>query len=287
MKYAVIDIGSNSVRLLFQSGGKTLYKELNTTRLGEGLANTGRLSVAAMHRTAFVVRDFKQQALREGAVEIWAFATAAVRSAENGNDFISLVKEVASITVDVVSGEEEASIGLLGALGYADGGIIDIGGGSTELTLRQKGVVSYSKSINIGAVRLLDTCGRDKERLKKTIEQKISEFDKLNCSVPVYGIGGTATSLAALALKLKRYDGAKVQDFVLTKDILDKLVEEISSITPEELVQASCLPLKRAEIIFGGALLLSKMMEYFNLSSVVISEKDNLEGYLLKRLSSL
>ena len=81
MKYGVIDIGSNSVRLLMASGGKTLYKDLNTTRLGEGLALSGVLSAAAMYRTAFAVRDFKERALREGASDVFAFATAAVRAA--------------------------------------------------------------------------------------------------------------------------------------------------------------------------------------------------------------
>ena len=286
MKCAVIDIGSNSVRLLFQSGGKTLYKALNTTRLGEGLAVSGKLSLPAMQRSALAVQEFKQRATSDGATQVYVFATAAVRSAENGGEFVMMVEKLAGLKVDVISGEEEAAIGLLGALGRNDGGIIDIGGGSTELTLRQNFSVTYSKSLNVGAVRLYDLCGRNRQKLQLLISEKISEYGKVECSnLPVYGIGGTATSLAALALGLKNYDGQKVQDFILTKSALDELTDKLFKILPEELVNTSCLPFKRAEIIAGGALLLSSLMQYLDLNSITISEKDNLEGYLLKRLS--
>ena len=121
----------------------------------------GLLSQDAMARTCRAIEEFKAYALREGAQSVHCFATAAVRSARNGGDFTSLVREKTGVTVDVISGEEEAAIGLSGALGNADGGIIDIGGGSAELTLRAGGRVTYSKSLDVGAVRLYDLFGRD------------------------------------------------------------------------------------------------------------------------------
>lgn len=284
MKYAVIDIGSNSVRLLLESDGKTLYKELNTTRLGEGIALTSKLSSDAMRRTASAIRDFKVKALNDGAAEVFAFATAAVRSATNGAEFVALVQKEADIVVDVISGEEEASVGLIGALGNADGGIVDIGGGSTEITLRKNKKIVYSKSVNIGAVRLFDLCGRDRKKLEAVIYEKIKEYGSIDCRVPVYGVGGTATSLAALALGLKHYDGEKVHGFVLTIERLETLTDELFKTSPEELVENTCVQPKRAEIIAGGAALLLALMKKFHIFTVTVSENDNLEGYLLKRL---
>ena len=285
MKYAVIDIGSNSVRLLLWSDGKTLYKTLNTTRLGEGLALTGKLSDDAILRTSLAIRDFKQQAKAENADRVYAFATAAVRSATNGKAFTQAVKEIANLDVDVISGEEEAAIGLLGALEGKDGGIIDIGGGSTELTLQKNNSVAYSKSLDIGAVRLFDMCGRDRNKLEEVIQNKILSYGKAECNVPMYGIGGTATSLAALSLGLKEYQAQKVQDYVLTRTKLKTLTEELFTLSPEQIVEKSCLPLKRAEIIAGGALLLYRLLGYLRVEEITVSEKDNLEGYILKRIS--
>jgi exopolyphosphatase/guanosine-5'-triphosphate,3'-diphosphate pyrophosphatase len=283
MKYGVIDIGSNSVRLMMWSDGTTLYKQLDSTRLGEGLALFGKLSPDAMERSAEAVKRFKEQAEREGAQKVFAFATAAVRSATNGGEFVALTKELAHIDVDVISGEEEAAIGLSGALGQDDGGIIDIGGGSTELTLRVGGMPVYSRSLDIGAVRLFDLCGRKKTLLQTTIESKIAEYGKVDHTVPVYGIGGTITSLAAVALGLKKYDPIKVQDFVLDKNAVVLLTDRLFSMTAEEIVNTTCLPFRRAEIIAGGALLLSRLMDYLRLDRITVSERDNLEGYLLRR----
>ena len=284
MKYGVIDIGSNSVRLLMASGGKTLYKDLNTTRLGEGLALSGVLSAAAMYRTAFAVRDFKERALREGASDVFAFATAAVRAAQNGFAFVQLVKETAGLVVDVISGEEEAAIGLEGAIGGAsDGGIIDVGGGSTELTLCVGGSVARATSVDVGVVLLYDLCGRDREKLIRTAKEKISSFAG-ECTVPVFAIGGTATSLGALALGLMRYDPQKVDGYVLTAEKLDELIDGIFARSPEEIAAQSCLPLRRAEIVGGGAVLIREAMRLLELEQLTVSERDNLEGYLLRRL---
>lgn len=286
MKYAVIDVGSNSVRLLIWSNGKTLYKGINTTRLGEGIALSGKLSQEAMERTCLAIAQFKAYALKEGANSVHCFATAAVRSAMNGGEFTALVCSRAGVAVDVISGEEEAAIGLYGALGTADGGIIDIGGGSTELTLRVGGAVVYSKSLDVGAVRLYDLCGRDFEALDKLATEKIKGYGEVNCNVPVYGIGGTATSLAALVQDLKEYNPEKVQDYKLTVPCLQQTVKRIFSGTPEKLTEESCLPLKRAEIIGGGGVLLLRLLQYLKIPEITVSERDNLEGYLFARVLS-
>ena len=112
-KFAVIDVGSNSVRLMFVADGKVLYKALNTTRLGEGLAEKPLLKAEAIERSAKAVAQFYAQAVNEGAEKVFAFATAAVRTAENRQDFIDSVQVLCGLQVEVISGEKEAEMRIL------------------------------------------------------------------------------------------------------------------------------------------------------------------------------
>ena len=162
-RFAVIDVGSNSVRLMLVADGKVLYKRLNTTRLGEGLAQAPFLKAEAIERSAIAIAQFYGQAKEDGAEEVFVFATAATRTAQNKEVFLNRVKELCGLTVDVIAGEEEAEIGMLGAIGNSDGAIIDIGGASTEIVVKKEGAVLYKKSIDIGVVRLKDACGRDRK----------------------------------------------------------------------------------------------------------------------------
>ena len=149
-KFAVIDVGSNSVRLMFVADGKVLYKALNTTRLGDGLAASSMLKDEAIARSVNAVVEFYDRAIAEGAEGVYAFATAAVRSATNGQAFVDGVRALRPLSVEVITGEEEAEIGILGALGNADGGVIDVGGASTEIVIKEQGELIFKKSVNIG-----------------------------------------------------------------------------------------------------------------------------------------
>ena len=178
-KIAVIDIGSNSVRLMLMADGKVLYKRLHTTRLGEGLAASSCLKTEAIERTAKAVCDFYHQAQAENVDNIAAFATAAVRSAENGQAFVARVAELCPLQIDVIAGEIEAEIGILGALGFHDGGVVDVGGASTEIVCRQNGNLVYKQSENVGVVRLKDACGRDLHSLTAFCGQAVQAYKPL------------------------------------------------------------------------------------------------------------
>lgn len=284
MKTGIIDIGSNSVRLALSADGKTLYKRLKTTRLGEGLSITGALSADAIERTAKAVADFYAEAQRDGAQKVYAFATAAVRSAVNGKHFTQFVKTNYGIDIDVISGETEAKIALLGALGNSDGGIIDLGGASCEVTVRDGGAVVYTKSVDVGAVRLLDTCGRDRDKLEKFIEEKLKEYGQLDASkYSMCGVSGTATSLAAVKHKLKVYDPAIVHGTVLTTDDIRGFADMFLNMTVEEIKNLGYVSVWRADVIGGASLFLYRLMQYMNIQKMTVSENDNLEGYLIYR----
>ncbi len=282
-KFAVIDIGSNSVRLLLVAGGKTLYKRLNTTRLGEGIAKSPRLLPSAIERTANAVASFYMQALSDGAEEVFAFATAAVRTATNREEFLDRVSELCRLKIEVLSGEEEAEIGLLGALGRADGGVIDIGGASTEIVLKTEGKILYKKSVDIGVVRIKDTCGTDTLAMREKAILAAQEFAKLPKEVKFHGIGGTATTLAARYLRLQEYSSEKITGTSISAAQMQALADDFSKMTTEEIAKLPCMPEARADVITGGAILFATLMQKLDIKEITVSDRDNLEGYAIKR----
>ena len=284
MKYGVIDIGSNSVRLMMSDGVKTLYKKVITTKLGEGVSLFPVLKETAIERTVDGVRTLYGDALADGADKVYAFATAAVRSAENGNVFIDRVKQVVGLNVEVVSGEVEAFLGLSGALNGKDGGIIDIGGASTEITLSKDGQTVYSHSLNLGVVRLVDLCGQDEVLIRNTCKEKIKEYG-LVPKTNFYAIGGTATSLAGIDLELEVYDPKKVHGYRLTVEDVSRLAKKLISLSVEERKKLKGLQPARAEVIAGGAILLEEIMKMLGVNYITVSESDNLEGYLTYKLN--
>lgn len=279
-KIAIIDIGSNSVRCLFVADGKTLYKDTLTARLGEGLALSGAISQEAEQRNLTAISQILAKAIRSGVEEIYAFATAAVRNSSNGREFVLKVKEKFGIQVDVLSGEQEAVVGITGALEGKDGGIIDIGGASTEITVAKGGKIVYSYSLPIGAVTLKDSCGQDKERLRDFVRAKIKDFGEVPEVGVFYAIGGTATALSARMQNLSVYDRNKVHLSKIYGEELESYIELLSEYSVEERINILKFTPKRAEVILGGAIVLSEIINMLKLSFVSVSENDNAEGYL-------
>lgn len=283
MLYAVIDIGSNSARLLMHDGRKTLYKRVKITALAESMGEQKILTEIAMHRTAKVVKEFVVHAKEQKADKIYAFATAAVRYATNKLDFLNLVKELAGIDVEVVSGSAEAELGVKGALNGLDGGIIDIGGASTEISVVEKGSGIYNKSIDIGVVKIKDRCGQEKEAVFDFCKCKIEEFGDIP-KTKFFGIGGTATSISAIMLELEEYNSEKVNGYKIEKTALKKLIDRLFSMPLERRKLLKGLQPERAEVIAGGAMLLLMVMERIGLDYLTVSESDNLEGYLMCKI---
>ncbi len=287
MKISAIDIGSNSVRLALVSDGKTLYKRIRTTRLGEGLSFSGSMKDEAIERTALAVADFVNCAKAEKTDKLYAFATAAVRSASNKAQFLARVKELCGLEIDVISGETEAKIGILGALGNNDGGIIDVGGASTEVTFRAGGRTVYSKSVNVGTVRLFDLAARNKQQLLRIISEKIEEYDEFSAeNVNMRAIGGTATRLAAIKHNLLQYTPDVTDGTNFTVGELEKYADGLLS-TPVEIIRANTICSASAEVIGGGCLLLAEIMKKFKMKSLTVSERDNLEGYIIYKEGAL
>ena len=281
MKYAVIDIGSNSVRLMLWADGP-LYKSICTTRLAEGLAHSGVLSQDAMERTCRAVLSFAREGERVGA-RVLAFATAAVRSAANGAAFCKMLLE-RGVAVDVISGEREAELGLLGALGGAPGGgIVDLGGASTEICVRAEGKTAFSVSLPVGAVRLLDRCGQDAALLRRAVDEATAAVARMTVPGKLYAIGGTASTLACMRLALPAYDASRLNGAGLPADWLHDTAERLLLLGVEERKAIAGMDARRADVIAGATLLLASIADRLGCESLYFSDADNLEGYLIAR----
>ena len=275
---AVIDIGSNSVRLMLWADGKTILKRLLTTRLGAGMQD-GRLNFESMTRSAQAVARFYDEAKGAGAQKVYAFATAAVRSATNKGEFINLVKDLCGLCIDVVSGESEASLAAFGALGKSDGIVIDVGGASSEVICVEQGVKVFAHSFPIGAVTLRERCGDDPQKTEKYLAEIFDTLPKLRGKV--FGVGGTATALACLHLELKEYDAARVQNCYLSADTLNKLKGKLFSLATEERKRLVGMEQARADVIAGGTAIIAEIVQRIGAAGLYASDSDNLEGYLV------
>ena len=264
--------------------GKTLYKKMTTTRLGEGLDKSGLLLSGAMERTAEAVAAFVAEGRAEKAERIYAFGTAAVRSASNSAQFTALVKEKCGVEVDVVSGEREAFLGLSGALKGADGGIIDVGGASTEVTVRQGGKIVFSHSFNIGTVRIFDGVGRDLIKMQDFIGERLALLDGMNFGdVNFFAIGGTASRLGAIKNNLTEYKSSVIDGTQLSLSEVEEYAQRLTSMPVEEIVRTTICG-KSAEVVGGGAALLAAVMKKLKIEKITVSESDNLEGYVAEAL---
>lgn len=282
--YGVIDIGSNSVRLMMSDGINTLSKEVNTTGLAEGLAISGRLKATAIERTAAAVIQYYNKA-KQIAEDVFVFATEGVRSAENSEEFIDKLAKN-GINIEVICGEKEATLGFFGAYSGGVCAIVDIGGGSTEIVVGDAEGIKYAKSVPIGAVRLRDIAHEDESILDKFIDDKLALYGEIPPFDILYGIGGTPGTLVSIAEGMKEYNPDIVHGYELPKTKIDEIYQRIRKIPMQERGSVQGLSENRRDIIVGAARLLYKIMDMLNIQSVTASERDNLEGYLADKLKN-
>ena len=275
---AIIDIGSNSVRIRISSGGKVFFRETITTQLAKDMSDN-MLSDRSIIRT-FDGLDKLIFSAKEHNAKIYAFATAAVRNSKNGNVFTEEFYKRYSFNIDVISGELESKIGINGAIGGADNGtVIDVGGASSEIAVKQNGKIVYAHSVPIGAVLLTDLCGNDKEKAKNLLGEYINEYKKVPFSGNLYAIGGTATSLSTMIYGDNKYDREVNNGRKVLMDKLAEFTDYLYTASVEELTNNFAIGEKRALVIHSGAMIILSVMQYLNADCYIVSENDNLEGY--------
>ena len=299
---AAVDIGTNSIRLLVAEvpePGKIIpqYKHTITTRLGEGMTTTNALSDAAIERTIAALEQIKALAQDHHAQRIMAYATAAVREAQNQDEFIRRVHKRTQLLVDVLSGQREAQCSFTGIPGSGLRCSVDIGGGSTDVALGRDDEPLAAVSVKLGCVRAKEIypLGDIADQLtlaalrqwadhglKEPMNDLMAQLKALG-DVSFVGVGGTCTTLAALDQAMATYDPAKVHGYVLKRERVEALVDRLAHLTYEERKALPGMKPNRADIIINGAVILLAFMDRTGAQSIRVSEWDNLEGYLLQR----
>ena len=305
-KFASIDIGSNTVRLLvMEAGDAGSFKEVDSERvicrLGEGINSEKRLLPHRMDLTLEVLQRFRNQCRKYGDIPIRVVATSAVREASNREDFIHLARERAGLDVEVISWEEEARLTVEGVFWKLPSSgktlIFDIGGGSTEFIFSQDKQVLASAGTSLGVVRLTEQFisqhpvdAREYQNLKNHIREQLDRvIFRLGEPSPekLIGTAGTVTTLAAMDRKLFPYDPEKIHGLDLPLDNIQRLFEDLKSKSLEQRLEIPSLERGREDLVIAGTALVLEIMKAFYCSHLTVSEYSLREGILLQAFRDL
>ncbi len=285
MRYAACDVGTNSCRLLVaevldDNKLKILQKEVITTRIGEGLEKSGWLKPEAINRTLNCIICFLDIVQHWQVSERVFVATSAVREASNREDFLVLAEEKAGQPIEILSGQREGELSYLGAkagLGLkANPVLVDVGGGSTEISYQSRRMRSVS--VPVGAVRAWEA-DWDETEIKVLLKAELPA-NLGSKSSPLVLVGGTATSLVAIKKGLTIYDPAEVQGEELTLSEIIALYEQLDHLTVEERRLLPGLQPERADIIVKGSLIIKCLLELMGKEKAIVSDSDLLDGLI-------
>jgi exopolyphosphatase / guanosine-5'-triphosphate,3'-diphosphate pyrophosphatase len=293
---AVADLGSNSFRLVVFTAADGWWKRTDeiyeAVRIGEGLAATGELGEPGMARAQATMEVFAHFCAASGidVDAIDAVATSAIRDASNSPAFLERAQRASGLRVRVLSGEEEARYGYLAAVNsttLSDGVMLDIGGGSMQLVHVVGRHARELDSWRLGAVRVSERFLPDDEPAKPKQVRELVGYVKAKlerapwldrCGPRLVGIGGTIRNLAAAAQRDLDVPEAGVQGYVITRDELDRLVEELASRTPADRAKFPGIKPSRGDIILGGAIVVQTVMEVGGFEGLEVTEAGLREG---------
>ena len=292
MKLAVIGIGSNSVRMLVcEVLGDELHRirrEREGTRLFAGLNDKHQLSREAMETSCRAVKAMADSARAEGVEAIHLFATSATRDAANQAEFSALLQAETGLTLEICPGALEAALSFLGATDGGDSGVIDIGGGSTEIIVGNGMDVRCGFSCQMGAVRLAGLIPiRDHGDIPAVemvasdiLDEALRRHPGLALPSSWRGTGGTFTTLAAMMKGVRWTDRTYMHGTVLTKDFITRIARDLADMPIEERRLLPGLQPNRADIIVHGICILIAVMDRLGIETITVSEYGNLDGYV-------
>jgi exopolyphosphatase/guanosine-5'-triphosphate,3'-diphosphate pyrophosphatase len=286
MRVAAVDLGTNSTRLLVADvdGGRVeeVARQSEITRLGEGVDERRKLLPLPVARVRNVLSDYRREAERLGAERVLTIGTSAVRDAENGEAFLGEIEWSYGFATRLVTGDEEAELTLRGvATGRPlDEGtlVLDVGGGSTELT-----TTSERTSIDVGSVRLTERHLRSDPPAPGALAAAAREVrDLLPVLEPTtaVGVAGTITTLATL--ELGGYDHDRVHGYQLSRAAAERQLERLAALPLAERRELPGLEPERAPVIVGGALIVCNVLDRYGLQGLEVSERDLLHGAALE-----
>jgi exopolyphosphatase / guanosine-5'-triphosphate,3'-diphosphate pyrophosphatase len=297
---AAVDVGSNSVRLLVADGdGARITREMTVTRLAAGVDRTGHLDDDALERTVATIVGYREVWRSHGVDDrVRITATSAVRDAADRDRFFSAVLEATGVPAELLSGEAEAELSFRGAASAVEvtppTAVVDIGGGSTELIVgTDDGHVAGSVSLQLGCVRLTERdLGDDPPSsgqlltAQATIGEQLDRADEVLATQGVavvdasslIAVAGTATTLGALDLQLDAYLEEKIHGHRLAAPALHLLASDLTTMTSSARAAMGPMQPGREGVIHAGAMILSAIVQRYEVPEVVISEADSLDG---------
>ena len=299
-RVAAIDCGTNSLRLLVAdvdpAAGRLsdVDRRLEIVRLGQGVDATGRLAADALARTLRVLRSYQRIIEEASASAIRMVATSATRDAVNAGEFVAGVRDILAIEPEVLSGEDEARLSFIGATAELAGTmtgpylVTDIGGGSTEFVLGDPGAMTAAVSVNIGCVRMTerhlhhDPPGdREIAAARADIDAALDEVARqipVTAARTLVGLAGSVTTVAALDIGLDAYEAEKIHHSRVSVEAVRAVTASLLAQTRAERARLAVMHPGRVDVIAGGALVLTQIMERFGFGEVLVSEHDILDG---------
>ena len=298
-----IDIGTNSVKFSvgeLRGNAVTVVGEGSTvTRLGASVDKTGLIQSENADRTLKAIREFFKNALTAESQSTVCVGTSALRDAKNGAEFIKRVKDECGVDVEVITGVREAELAYKSII--YDRNIVpvlpesitifDVGGGSSELVYGRNNGVVQTVSLNVGAVRLTDRHFKsmparreDVREVADTVTNELERSEFVRDSAILFGIGGTAVTVAALKYAIPYDEPMKLSGCRVQEEDLRQLSMRLQTMTVDEIKNIPCMDSARADIILAGALILNSVLSYFNAKEYVVSTKGVRFGLLCEAL---
>jgi exopolyphosphatase/guanosine-5'-triphosphate,3'-diphosphate pyrophosphatase len=306
---ASIDIGTQTIRLLIadsDSSGKLIpiYRDRAIIRLGEGMTANNCLQERPVERALTCINNFTRTTHQYEVQKIFAVATSCVREAQNGKDFLETVYRETGVAVRLLSGHEEAGLSLRGVQSVFQDNqdhslVIDIGGGSTELILTNGATVEVMESLPLGVVHLSEKYFHNDPPQPKELSDLTNVINFVlttNCNIynniqnrginnlRLIGTAGTVTTLAAMDLKMTKYDIEKINGCRLTRDKLEQIYNAIIPIASNIRINYPGLEPGREVVIIAGTRILLSIMYLFGLRDITVSDAGLLEGILLEAI---
>lgn len=308
--YAAIDLGTNNCRLLIARPANENFVVIDAfsrvVRLGEGLAQTGRLSDAAMDRAVGALKICADKLRRRNVHLARSVATEACRRASNGAAFIERVRRETGIMLDIISAEEEARLAVLGCHILLEDGrgpamIFDIGGGSTELVLIEPGgpvprIIDWL-SVPWGVVSLTETVGQEREHadpgeraaryaeMRRLVSESFARFAKRvakhrAADLRLLGTSGTVTTLASVHLELPQYDRSAVDGLIVPASSMREISARLSGLAPAERRKLPCIGTERADLVVAGCAILESILDIWPAARLGVADRGIREGIL-------
>ena len=286
-RVAAVDIGTNSTRLLVAEveadSVQELDRRLEITRLGEGVDERRILLPQAVARVRNVLAEYRRAAEAADAARTLAFATSAVRDAENGEAFLGEVEWSYGFQTRLLSGHDEALLtfrGVSSGREVAPGTlVIDVGGGSTELILGGPEGVTFHTSLDLGCVRLTERFRTDFDAAAAHVRNVFAPIElQTNSGI---GVAGTITTLATLDLGLNEEDPEVVHGHLLSRETVAGWTERLEQMTIDEIRTLRGMHPDRAPVIAAGAVVVREALAHFELEQLEVSEHDIMHGAVL------